>query len=207
MKTLFIPAKSKSVVNKEKILEISKKLPKNIAITYSIQFQEVASEIKQILNKTHKVTKLTQVLGCSNPEFPKQTQAVLLVGQARFHATGLAISTNLPIYILEQNKLSKISESDIKQFKQKQKVSQMKFLHSDNVGILVSTKPGQQNLKRALELQNSDKLKNKKPYLYIANNISTQEFENFPQIQSWINTACPRMDMADNSIINIKDLE
>ena len=49
MKTLFIPAKSKSTVNKNKILDISKKLPKNLAIAYSIQFQEIANEIKDLV--------------------------------------------------------------------------------------------------------------------------------------------------------------
>ncbi len=44
MKTLFIPAKKISKINKSKVLAVLKKLPINIAITYSIQYQEQARE-------------------------------------------------------------------------------------------------------------------------------------------------------------------
>ena len=72
------------------------------------------------------------------------------------------------------------------------------------IGIIVSIKPGQEAMKRALALKN--KLKNKDSYIFLCNDINTREFENFPAIQSWVNTACPRLDF-DSSIINIADLE
>ena len=199
MKTLFIPAKAKSKVNKPKILTISKRLPKEIAIAYSIQYKEQAKQIKTLLEKSHKINSLIQVLGCSKPKLPKTTQAILLIGSGKFHATSLALETKLPVYILENTKLSKISQQEIEFLEKKQKASYLKFLHADKVGILISTKPGQQNLQKAINLKN--KLK-KQSYLFIANNINTSEFENFG-LNSYINTACPRMDMNSNSIINI----
>ncbi len=204
MKTLFVPAKIKSRVNKSKILEISKKLPKNIAIAYSIQYKDIASEIKKIFSKIHKITKLVQVLGCSKPNFPKNTQAVLLISSGKFHAISLAIESGLPIYILEHSKLREISKKDIDFFKKKQKASYLKFLNADKIGILVSTKPGQQNLKKALNFKK--KLKNKKSYLFISNNINVNEFENF-RLNCWVNTACPRLDMDSNFILNIDKIE
>ncbi|MCK4553158.1 diphthamide synthesis protein [Candidatus Pacearchaeota archaeon] len=48
-------------------------------------------------------------------------------------------------------------------------------------------------------------MKNKKSYLFISNNINTSEFENFG-LDSWVNTACPRLDMEDNRIVNISKL-
>jgi len=204
MKTIFIPAKVKSKVNKSKILEISKKLPENIAIAYSIQYKDVALEIKKILAENHKVTKLTQVLGCSKPKFPKNTNAILLISSGRFHAISLAIESKLQVYILEHNHLQKISEKDIEIFEKKQKASYVKFLNANRVGILVSTKPGQQNLKKAMDFKN--KLKDKKSYLFISNNIDTNEFENFG-LGSWVNTACPRLDMNSTKIINVDRLE
>jgi diphthamide biosynthesis enzyme Dph1/Dph2-like protein len=219
MKTLFIPVKIKSKVNKSKIISLSKKLPKEISIAYSIQYKDVAFEIKNILSfgsqrrangkftslsKTHKITKLIQVLGCSKPIFPKNTKAVLLISSGKFHAISLAIESKLPIYMLEHDKLIKISEKDIESFKKKQKVSYVKFLNADKIGILVSTKPGQQNLEKALDFKK--RLKEKKSYLFISNNIDTREFENFG-LNSWVNTACPRLDMENNSIINIDKIK
>jgi len=201
MKTIFIPAKSKATLNRAKIKELSKKLPKDLVITYSIQYQELAFEIKKIL-ANHNILKIIQVLGCSQPKFPKNTKAVLLIGSGRFHAVSLAYETKLPIYILEKNQLTKISEKDIELYKRKNKASYLKFLNAENVGILISTKPGQENLQRALNLKK--KLK-KNSYLFISNAINIHEFENFG-LDCWVNTACPRLDM-DSHVININKLK
>lgn len=200
IKTLFIPAKSKTAPNKSKIKELSKKLPKNIVIAYSIQYKELAFEVKKIL-ASKNIIKIIQVLGCSRPKFPKKTKAVLLIGSGRFHAISLAYETKLPIYILEKNKLAKISEQDIESYKKKNKASYLKFLNAENIGVIVSTKPSQQNLQRALNLKH--KLK-KNSYLFISNTINVSEFENFG-LDVWVNTACPRLDM-DTNVINISRL-
>lgn len=200
MKTLFIPTKIKSQINKSKILEISKKLPKNLAIAYSIQYQDIANKIKSAFSKKHKITQFIQVLGCSSPKFPKNTQAVLLISSGKFHAVSLATKNKIPVYTLESNKLKKISKEQIDSLKRKSKASYMRFLNSQKIGILISTKPGQENLKKAIALKT--KLKNKDSYLFISDEINSREFENFPDIQSWVNTACPRLDF-DSFIINI----
>jgi len=196
MKTIFIPAKYKSKVNKSKIKSLSKKLPKNIAIAYSIQYKDIAFEIKTLLS--NNTTRITQVLGCSKLKFPRNTQAILLIGSGRFHALSLAKETKLPIYILENNKLTKVSKQELELFERRQRASYVKFLNSEKIGVLVSTKPGQQNLKKALNFKKKSK---KQAYLFISNDINTNEFENFT-LDCWVNTACPRLDM-DSSIINI----
>ena len=200
MKTLFIPAKINSEVNARKIQAL--KLHDNIAIAYSIQYKDIAEKIKEIISKKYKITGMLQILGCSKPQFPKNTKAILLISSGRFHAVSLAIETKIPIYILEQDKLRKISEEEIASFEKKKLASYMQFLNSETIGILVSTKPGQENLKRALALKN--KLKNKKSYLFLNNEIDTRQFPNF-DIESWINTACPRMDF-EGFTFNMDDL-
>ena len=161
-----------------------------------------AEQIKEQLSKTHKITTFQQVLGCSQPKIPKQTKSILLISDGEFHAISLAYETKLPVYVYNNFMLKKISEKQVNKLKTKYKSAYLKYLHSDKVGILVSTKHGQQNLNRALKFKKTCK---KKTYLYIGNNIDKSEFENFPQIQSWVNTACPRMDF-DYSVINIGKL-
>jgi 2-(3-amino-3-carboxypropyl)histidine synthase len=198
MKTLFIPAKINTEINAKKISEL--KLPINIAIAYSIQYKEVAEKIKQILSKKHKITSVIQVLGCSSPKFSKEIEAILLLSSGKFHAVSLAFETGIPVYVLESDNLKKISKEEIDLLNKKKMASYMRFLNAEKIGILISTKPGQENLKRALSL----KLKNKKSYFFLSNNIDIREFENFG-INSWVNTACPRMDF-DSSVINLRNL-
>jgi diphthamide biosynthesis enzyme Dph1/Dph2-like protein len=201
MKTLFIPVKINSEVNEKKIQSLE--LPNNIAIAYSIQYKDIAFKIKEILSKKIKITDIVQVLGCSKPKFSKGTKAVLLVSSGDFHAVSLAFETKLPIYILESDKLRKISDEDVYAFEKQKLASYMKFLNSEKVGILISTKPGQENLKKAISLKN--KLKDKKCYLFLGNEIDTFQFENFSEIQSWVNTACPRLDF-EGFVFNAGDL-
>jgi len=203
MKTLFIPAKIKAEVNAKKIQSL--KLPKNVAIAYSVQYEDYAEKIRDILSKNHRITQFIQILGCSKPSFPKNTKSILLISDGKFHAISLSCEAGIPVYILENNQLTEISEEDVENLKKKQKASYSKFLSADKIGILISTKPGQQNLKKALEIKN--KIKNKETYLFISNNINPLEFENFPEIESWVNTACPRLDMEDGRIVNVNRIK
>jgi diphthamide biosynthesis enzyme Dph1/Dph2-like protein len=197
---MFIPAKINSDINEHKISNL--KLPKEIAIAYSIQYKEIAERIKSILSKNHKITDLIQVLGCSKPKFSKETKAILLISSGKFHAISIAAETNLPVYVLESDELRKISSEEVASLQNKKKAAYMRFLNAEKVGMLISTKLGQERLKQAISAKN--KLK-KKSYLFISNNIDIKEFENFPDINSWLNTACPRMDF-DSSIFNLSDL-
>lgn len=203
MKTLFISTTTKSEFD-FKANEISKKLPKKILIAYSIQYEKTAQKLKKILSNSHKILQFIQVLGCSNPKISNKTQAILLISSGKFHAISLAYETKIPVYLLEKDNLELISKKEIEKFEKRKKSTILQFLSSDSVGIFISTKYGQERLKKAFEIK--DKLNCKKNYFFLANNFNNFEMENFPQIQSWINTACPRIDMNSSKILNVREL-
>ncbi|MBU2612457.1 MAG: diphthamide synthesis protein [Nanoarchaeota archaeon] len=204
MKTIFVGAKVRREPDYEKVKKlVNEKIPeKNISICYSNQFVEIARKLEKVLDKN--VVHKTQVLGCSNPKFPKETQAILIVGQAKFHSVSLAYESKLPTYILEDSTIEKTSKEDVEKMEKKEKSMYLKYLNSKKVGILVTNKPGQQRLKSALNF--CKELKDKKGYMFIANDLDVNEFENF-QIDTWINTACPRMDLTDGNILNLEKLK
>ena len=208
MKRIFIPAKLKESLTNKRVSEISKKLPGKIAIVYSIQYQKQALSIKEQLSKEKEVLAFSQILGCSLIKFPKDIEAILVISSGEFHASSIANSTGKKVYVFDLHNLKEISKSDVEKVQKKKKASYLNFLHADNIGILVSTKPGQENLE--LTEKTKKKLENKFPekqfFIFISNNINTGEFENFPDIKSWVNTACPRMDLEHRKIINISDL-
>ena len=204
MKTIFIPAKIKRKPNYSKIKDlINKKIPENkIAICYSNQFIEIANELEKVTEK--QVLQKIQVLGCSSPKFSPDVEAILIIGQGKFHSVSLAYESKLPTYILEDETISKISQKEIEKLEKKEKGQYLKYLTSKKIGVIVTNKPGQQRIKKALEFKR--KLKDKKGYLFIANDINISEFENFG-LDSWVNTACPRMDLTQGNIINLDKLE
>lgn len=199
MKTVFIGAVAKREPDYGKAKEEINFLPyKKIAICYSNQFVHVAKKISEIIDK--EITGMIQVLGCSNPKFKEGTEAILIIGQGKFHSVSLAYESKLPTYILEDSSLSQIEEKDIERMEKKEKAALMRYLTNDKIGILITSKPGQMRLKKALDFKK--KLTEKKAYLFIDNHIDINQFENFG-IKCWVNTSCPRMDLTDGPLINL----
>ncbi len=204
MKTEFISAIIKREPNYEEVVSlVDKKIPeKKLALCYSNQFIEIAKKVGNLLEG--KIIQRVQVLGCSRPKFSKDVKAILIIGQGKFHSVSLAYESKLPTYILEDETIEKVLDEEVSKMEKKEKGMYLKYLNSKKIGILVTNKPGQQRMKKALDFQRG--LKDKKSYIFIGNDINTSEFENF-QIDCWVNTACPRMDLVEESILNLEKLE
>ncbi len=203
MKKIFIPAKSRLKVGKLDIEKISEKLPKTIALAYSVQFREFALKVKEILSKTHNILGIIQVLGCTKPRLHKDVEAILLVGSGKFHGGGLAFETKLPVYVFSDRILERVPNEYIISLEKKHKAEKLKFFNSDNIGVIISTKPGQERLERALKLK--EKFTNKNFYFFLDHTLDIRQLENF-NVGSWVNTACPRLDY-DRSFLNLTEVE
>lgn len=181
-----------------------KKLPKNILLLYSIQYRPLAQAIKtQLTSNKININGFQQVLGCSKISNPKNLP-ILLISTGKFHAQNLYLQSQ-EIYLLYNNKITRISNKEINKLKTKRKTALMKFLNAETIGILVSTKLGQENLAKTIKLKKALIKENKQPYIFLANNISTDQFENF-QIDAWVNTACPGLAYNNPNIINMGEL-
>lgn len=194
---MFVEARRKSDINTEEI-DFSI-LPDKIFLAYSIQFKEIAEKIKNRLGE--KVSGFQQVLGCS--AF-KSRCPILLVGSGRFHAMNLALKGNT-VYVLENSKLSKLEEKEVDKIKGKRKAALSKFYAADRIGILVSLKPGQENIKDAAILKQRLLKKGKKVSIFLADNINLEELENY-DIDSWINTSCQALTF-DSRVVNLQELD
>lgn len=202
MKIMFVEAKKKLTDFNIDSINFNI-LPKQIFLAYPVQYKELAEKIKNKLQeKGKKVIGFRQVLGCSRL---KSKAPILLVGSGKFHALQLALQNN-QVYILEE-KIRKLEEKEIENIKAKRKVALSKFLAAEKVGILVSLKPGQENLKKALILKKKLEKKGKEVKIFLADNINIEELENY-DIESWVNTACPALplDCLDNRIVNTDEI-
>jgi len=202
VKVLYIESKLKDLEESIPESEI-KKLPKAIFLAYSLQYKELAEKIKkQIQANNIKITKFQQVLGCSKIN---SKEPVLLIGAGRFHAMNLFLQSP-KVYLLEGNTIIEVPGKEIELLKIRLKTSLIKFLNAENIGILVSTKPGQENIDKAIELKQKLKKKSKQAYIFLSNNIDPTQFENF-RIDSWINTACTGLAIDSPEIINYQELK
>ncbi len=214
MKTLFIEAKSSLDVLP--VLERSLKYLKGKTVIFTTiqHIEEVRKHEALLRSKDADIIKIAQILGCSQPDIA--ADSIIYIGTGEFHPKALLLAYKKDIIIANpvSGKVETLHVGEIEKIERKKKVSLMKFLSSDRIGVLISTKGGQKTVQGDMKAVSSlrEKYKGKEFFLFACNTLDPAELENFPFIQAWVNTMCPRIGLDDsinfkNSIINIRDLK
>jgi len=208
MKVMFVEARAKDKVKIEKKVLDSLKQFNTIGLVATIQFVGQLSSIKEDLKKAGKQVIISepskhayypgQVLGCDVSaaiSVQSKVDCFLYIGDGKFHPLGIAIQTNRPVITLNpfSNKIGTIDEDEKKRWLRKQAARVSKVKDAKVIGILVSTKPGQYNLEKAEQIKKKLEKQEKQAYIFIADTLNPNDLLNFPQIQAWVNTACPRL--------------
>ena len=200
------------------------KLPEKIGLVTTVQFIGQVKEIKLQLEQEGKkvffgkgkhAAYQAQVLGCdvnSALSVNNKVDAFLYIGSGLFHPTAISLKTKKDVFIFNPltNKFNKIDREQAEKINKKNKGALIKFLSSKEIGVIVTTKPGQEQLKKAFELKN--KFRDKNFYFLVFNTIDFNQLENFPFVECFVNTACPRIALDDSikinkAIINLEDIK
>ena len=217
MKFFYVEAFYKGKVELPK--ELVGRLPKKVALFGAIQYVKSLEGIKQQLEKAGKEVLLIQtrhtrhkgqLLGCNIDEFKDDFDASLYVGDGLFHPKALLMRNQRPVWIYDpkSKEYRQLEQRELEKLKGLHKGALTRFLASTHIGVLISTKPGQQYLKKALELKKL--YPEKKFYFLVFNTLEWNELENFPFIQMYINTACARIGFDDTNkltkpVLNLED--
>ena len=208
MKTLFIEAKSS-------ISEINfstDSLPKEIGIVTTIQYIDELSKIADYLKSKGIEAELGgQVLGCDASAADKlKADTILYIGSGEFHPIGIALRTNKKVFKLHPDsmQIQEIKKEDIEKIQKRKKGMLLKFHTAKTIGVLLSTKSGQSTVQGGREKAKRIKSQfpDKKFYYFTTDTLNPTELDNFPFIECWLNTMCPRL-MEDISVLNIEDLD
>jgi 2-(3-amino-3-carboxypropyl)histidine synthase len=167
-----------------------------------------AHKIGDVLQQLKTAILGGQVLGCNASEAEKikdKVDAWLFVGSGEFHPVQVQLKTGQPVWLWNPvtKELGELPKERAELWKKRKQGQLSKFLHAKRVGVIVSTKIGQKNLVRAMELT---KKKDKEYYLFACDELDMAQFENFPFIDFWVNTACPRIPDQAVNMLNIDDL-
>ena len=211
MRKLFIEAKYKGkiIIDKKDIA----KLPEKIGLATTVQFIDHLNDIKKQLKRKVFTAKArqkykAQILGCDvscAEKIKSKVDAFLYIGTGYFHPIALGLLEK-DVYILSPSKgsITKLDKKLIENYKKRKKGAILKFLSAKDVGIIISTKPGQKYPVAKLKFLEK-KYPSKKFYLFITEHVDINQLENFPFIEAWVNTACPRLE-EDFTLANISDL-
>ena len=197
-------------------------LPRKLGLLTTVQFIDYVAEIKEFLEKRGKEIYIdknrqkydTQLLGCDQgaaKKIEKDVDAYLYVGTGVFHPLGVALNVEKEVYCYDliNGDLSKIDRGQVDRYNKKRKGAYLKFLESQEVGVLVSLKPGQNNFPKAMELRKNFPEKNF--YIFAFDTLDFNQIENFPFVQCWVNTACNRIlddyEKFPKPLVDLSDLE
>ena len=234
MKLMFLKAKYKInfSIPKNFITIIKKTFKKdsNLAIFCAIQFRDKLDYVKKLLEKEGFKTEISksfrvavegQILGCDSYKDSlnlhlEKISGFVYIGDGHFHPNALLLAQEFeknikPVVIFNcvQKTVEVIKKEHIKKYLQKRKFCLAKFFFSENIGVFITTKWGQEYLETSLKLEK--KYPKKKFYFFIGDNFLDAEIENFPFIECFVNTACPRIGQDDilrhkKAVVNLKDV-
>ncbi|MBI4150070.1 diphthamide synthesis protein [Candidatus Woesearchaeota archaeon] len=188
-------------------------LSDDVAVVTTIQHKPGLLPVKKFLeSKGKKVTVYGHILGCSVPKMTQKT--ILYIGMGEFHPKGIALKGQ---EVVCANPLTmevyKLTPKNMEQVTKRKRAAYAKFLHAETVGIVLTVKTGQKtvqtSIKKIFDVQK--KYPDKKFYFFACDNLNFSDLENFPFVEVWVNTMCPRIGQDDTvrwekPLLNIEDI-
>ncbi len=207
--TIYVEARASVTIDEavEKALPLLSSYSK-IGLATSVQHLQMLNQAREILVRagktviigdTGQMSYAGQVSGCnySNAKsIANEVEAFLFVGGGLFHALGIALSTSKPTFIADpyDKRAFPIDVDAQKILKQRWSCIQ-EAQNAKTFGILVGLKPGQKHLDEALKVKDLAEKQGKTAFLLAAREITPESLLEFPSIDAYVNTACPRVSL------------
>lgn len=137
-----------------------------------------------------------QILGCdysAAKPLEELADCFLFLGTGRFHPLGLAMNVKKPVLFMdfEKNEITDLTE-------ERDKGQRLRMMHAEeakgyrNFGILVSTKPGQMDIKTAENVKKKLEDLGKNAFILVFDEIEPGKLMGL-QVECLVNCACPRL--------------
>ncbi len=142
-----------------------------------------------------------QILGCdpgSATSIDGKVDCILYFGGGLFHPIAAAIACKRRVLAADPFSGRILWLDGEKKKYEKRKMGMLALgLQARRFGILVSTKPGQLNLRAAEALKRRLEAAGKEAAILVADRLEPEALENFHSFDFFVNTACPRIAVDD----------
>jgi len=179
---------------------------KTISLVTDSQHLHQVNNVEKILTENNITVKIGkgqgqlndgQVFGCEfypATALKKEVDAYVFLGQSNFHAAGIALSTNLPTYVLDPyfNEVREVTEFAQK-LKKKATLAIYKAAEAKSFGVIVGLKEGQLSKVFALKIKKELEKEGKEVQLFALTDITNDRLRNLKGIDAFIQVACPRI--------------
>ncbi len=183
-----------------------------VGLATTVQHVQALDEAKEVLVHAGKTVMVGdagrlsypgQVVGCdySNAKsIAEDVEGFLFLGGGRFHALGLALATFKPTVIADPfEKRAFLIAEEVERVQKQRWVSIQEALKAKTFAVLVGLKPGQKKLEEAAAIREKLEKSGKDAYLFAVREIIPETVMNFPTVDAYVNTACPRVSLDEPS--------
>jgi len=210
-RTQFLYIEAKAKINPTASVRKAIPLLKNwskIGLVTTVQHIQMLDEVKKLLLKSGKTVAIGnaghvkyagQVTGCDYTNakaIREEVEAFILIGGGRFHAIGLALATAKPTIVADpyERRAYNVDEEVRKIINQRwASISEAK--EAKEFGVLIGLKTGQNKLDLAMSLKEKLEKNGKSTTLLALKEITPEALLQFPHIEAFVNTACPRVSI------------
>jgi 2-(3-amino-3-carboxypropyl)histidine synthase len=209
--TVYVEARAKIGI-KEALKEALPYLESwnKIGLVTTVQHVHQLGEAKKLLEAAGKTVFVGdadsakhsgQVIGCdfgNAQSVSGKVEAYLFVGGGRFHALGVALATGKPTVIADPyEKIAYPIQDQARRVIMQRWGNISTAKEAKSFGVLISLKSGQMKLKAALEIKEKLERNGLKATLFALREVTPSALIQFPSIDAFVNTACPRLSLDD----------
>lgn len=209
--TIYIEAEAKLSIG----ATLKKALPlikswRRIGLVTTIQHGKHLGEAREVLlaagksvavGDAGKLDHAGQVIGCdfsSAQAVAKDVDAFLCVCGGRFHAIGVALATSKPTVVADPYEARAYSvDGDADRVRKQRWASIQEAAEGQRFGVLIGLKSGQKRLEKALQISRKLQQAAKKTTLLAVREVTPESLMQYPSIDVYVNTACPRLSLDD----------
>jgi 2-(3-amino-3-carboxypropyl)histidine synthase len=138
-----------------------------------------------------------QILGCdwgSIKSVEKDVDCFLYFGGGVFHPLGGALATEKPFLAVDPFTGNvRWMEEERKKELRRRRGALLAAIAARRFGIVCSTKLGQFNFKKAVEVKKILEKDGRVAYILVCNELNYDSLNNFLEVDCFVNTACPRI--------------
>jgi len=181
---------------------------RTIGLVTTVQHIQTLDQAREILIRAGKTVVIGdagrtaysgQVTGCEYGNaisIADDVDAFLFVGGGQFHALGVSLATSKPTIVADPYGNNSFAVGSVAQKTIKQRWACIEeALRAKTFGIVVGLKPGQSHLEEALKIKEIVEKNKKVGYLFAARELSPEVLLEFPTVDAYVNTACPRISL------------
>ena len=144
-----------------------------------------------------------QVLGCdfsAAKDVEHGVDTFLIVGGGSFHATGVAMATRRPVVIADVERgEARTVEEDLDRTLRRRSAIIQKAMDCETFGMIIEARPGQRRWKLARSLADMLRDSGREAVLMVMRNITPERLVTIG-LDAYVNTACPRLTIDDQSL-------